>query len=455
MNLNKKDMLNWNMRKTNLMKYRLVFLFIILINIKLSAQDTITVEQAVATALQNAYDIQLSRNDSLIAAIDYSYRNAAFLPQLNASSTTVFNNNNRKETLANGNKRTGNGIKTNNTSAALNLNWVVFDGFKMFTTRTRLAQQVELGSLTIKNQVVNTIADVITTYYDIVQQKQQLKNIDEQMVLSADRLKLATYNFELGAGIRPDVLQAQIDLNQQKAARLNALTVIDQRKQELNRLMNVSQNINYEVSDTIPVRMDLALGDLLVNINEASPELLVAQKNIEVSRTFVQEAKADRFPRLTLNSAYNFSRNQNNTVLNPAQSLVIMNHGFNYGFTVSVPIFNNFSVRRNIQQAELAVRYQQLLYSNQQSIVGTSMLNTYKNYDAQKQILVISDSSIALARENLMIERERYRLGVTTFIELRQAEQNVASAITTLITARYNLKLAETELLRLRGDLVK
>jgi outer membrane protein TolC len=169
----------------------------------------------------------------------------------------------------------------------------------------------------------------------------------------------------------------------------------------------------------------------------------------------IKEVKADRFPILALTSAYNFSKNSRDKVLNTAQSLVTLNNGLNYGFTVSVPIFNNFSVRRNIQQAELTVKNQQLLFNNQQALINTNIVNIYRNYDAQKQIMSISDSSIALARENLAIERDRYRLGVSTYIELRQAEQNVASAITNLITARYNLKVAETELLRLRGDLVK
>jgi outer membrane protein TolC len=430
------------------------FFVLLLIGNFVRAQQILTVEQAVATALANNYEILLSRNDSLIAAIDYSYRNAAFLPRLNASSTTISNNNNSKETLANGNKRTGD-VKTTNMNAGLNLNWVVFDGFRMFTTRTRLAQQIEVGSLAIKNQIVNTVANVINTYYDIVQQKQQLKNIEEQMMLSADRLKLAKYKFDIGVGIKSDVLQSQIDFNQQKTGQINVITLISQRKQELNRLMYISGDINYEVTDSIPVRTDLALGDLVNNINQSSPELLLRQKSIEISRTLVKEAKADQFPTVALTSAYNFSKNSRDKVLNTAQSLVTLNNGLNYGFTVSVPIFNNFSVRRNIQQAELAVRNQQLLFNNQQNVINTNILNIYRSYDAQKQIMTISDSSIALARENLAIERDRYRLGVSTYIELRQAEQNVASAITNLITARYNLKVAETELLRLRGDLVR
>ena len=117
------------------------------------------------------------------------------------------------------------------------------------------------GNLTIKNQVVNTVAEVIRTYYDIVRQEQQLKNIEEQMTFSADRLQLAQYKLDIGVGIKPDVLQAQIDYNTQKAAQINQLSIIDQRKQDLNRLMNVPQTVDYQVSDTIVVRNDLVLGE--------------------------------------------------------------------------------------------------------------------------------------------------------------------------------------------------
>jgi outer membrane protein len=58
-------------------------------------------------------------------------------------------------------------------------------------------------------------------------------------------------------------------------------------------------------------------------------------------------------------------------------------------------------------------------------------------------------------RENLFIVRERYRLAATPYIELREAQRSLEEAFTRLINARYNMKLAETELLRLRGDLVR
>ena len=420
------------------------------------AQDTLTVEKAIATALDNNYDILLSKEDSASAAINYEYRNAVFLPTLNASSTVLFTKNSQRSKFTDGTERKRTGLKATNVNAALNLNWTLFDGLRMFILRDRFDVTIMQGSLTIRNQVVNTVSDVIKTYFDIVRQRQLLKNIEEQMTFSSDRLRLAQYKLDIGVGVRPDVLQAQIDYNAQRAAQINQLSIIDQRKQELNRLMNVPHNVNYQVVDTIIARPDLILGGLLNNISETSPVLQLARTNVDVARLDVREARALRYPTLSLVSAYSFSRNNNNSVVNPvAQPLFSQNRGLNYGLTATIPIFNRFSVRQQIRQAELAVEYRQLQYENQQSIINTDILNNYRAYLAQREIVGINDSSVVLARENLTIEREPYRLGATTFIEVRQAEENLANAVTESITTRYNLKIAETELLRLHGDLVR
>ena len=197
------------------------------------------------------------------------------------------------------------------------------------------------------------------------------------------------------------------------------------------------------------------LGNLLSNLSQASPELQLARTNIEAAELNVRLAKTARYPTVSIVSAYNFNRTSNNQVINQFSPLFNLNRGWNYGLTINVPILNNFTVRQQIRQAQLAVNYQQLQYQNQELLLNTNLLNSFTNYEAQQNIVTTLDSSVALARENLFIERERYRLGRTTFIELRQAEENVSTIITNLINARYNLKVAETEILRLRGELVR
>lgn len=445
------------MHATNMMKKGFVLIGIALgIVGRVSAQqDSLTVEQAVAYSLRNNYAIMLAKQDSAVAAINYEYRNAAFLPRLNATGTALFSNNNQKQTLADGSEKNRTGIRSTNLSSALNLSWTVFDGFRMFLLRDQIGIAVNQGNLLIKSTVINTVASVINTYFDIVRQKQQLRNVDEQLQLAADRLRLAQYKFDIGAGIKPDVLQSQIDLNNSTAARLNQLALIDQRKQTLNQLMNVAPATDYKVSDTIPVQTDLVLGNLLSNFSQSSPDLQLARTNIEAAELAVRLAKTARYPTVSLISAYNFNRTSNNQVINQFSPLFNLNHGWNWGITANIPILNNFTVRQQIRQAQLAVDFQNLQYRSQEQQLNTNLLTTYRGYDAQKQIVTTLDTSVGLARENLYIERERYRLGRTTFIELRQAEENVSTIITNLINARYNLKVAETELLRLRGELVR
>lgn len=415
-----------------------------------------TLNEAIATSLQNNYDIQLSRNDSLLAALDYAYADYSLLPRLSANAGLNFNNNNSKQVLADGTKRERAGIKSNQTTASLNLDWTLFDGFRMFIARRRLGQLIELGELQIKAQVVNTVADVMKLYYDIIRQQQQLRAIEEQMLLSEERLKLAQYKFDIGTGAKPDLLQAQIDLNAQRSSYLTQEVAINKLKEQLNQLLVLPLENNFAVTDTVILfNASLTLDSIRGSLPTTNPELLVARKNLDIAGLTLRERRAERFPVLEFNSAYNFNRTDNKDVINPFQPLFNQNRGLNYGFTTTIPLFNGFNSRRLIKAAELDIKYQQLLYDRSLATINTSIANAYRDYDLYKRTLTIEEENIKLVRENIFIARERYRLGISTFIELREAQQSLADAVNRLILARYNTKVAEIELLRLRGDLVK
>ena len=418
------------------------------------AQKLLTLDEAIATALQYNYDIVLSRNDSAVAALDYSYRNAVFLPRLNGNVGATWNKNHQNQDFANGTKREGN-VKTNNLVGSLTLNWTLFDGGKMFVTRDKAEELVRLGELGIKDQVINTVATVINTYYDIVRQKQQLKAVEEQMSISQTRVDLSQRKLDIGVGAKPDVLQSKVDLNAQKAAQLRQLTLIQQLKETLNQAMNVVPNSAYEVADSIPLNPNISLGDIQNNIENSNTLLQVLKKNIDIANYTVRERKAERFPIVAFNSAYNINRTNNDVALNPALPLYNRNRGYNYGLTATIPILNNKNTQRLIRQAELNVQYQKLIFENQKSVINLSVYNAFQDYELQKKALELEEANILLAKENVNIILETYRLGQATYLQLREAQKSLEDAYNRLIAARYNTKVAETELLRLKGDLVK
>lgn len=434
--------------------FKIIIALFISVNV-LAQNRVLGLDEAIATALKNNYDILLAKNDSTSAAIDNSYAYAAFIPRLNGTGTLVFNNNDQKQKLASGTTTSRKGIRSDNISSSLQLNWTLFDGLKMFATRDKLVEFIKLGELNIKNQIINTTASVITNYYNIVRQKQQLKAIQEQMSISDERVKLADKKLSVGLGSKPELLQAKVDLNAQKAAQLNELSLIEQLKQQLNQVMVIAINYTYEVSDTIPFDTELKLEEILSKSEENNPLLKVARKNIDISHLTLKERKAERYPTLNFNSTYNFSKTDNKVVINQFTPLFNQTLGFNYGLSATVPILNGFNTQRQIKQAKLDIQYQQLVLENQKSQINLAVSNAFKDYELQKKSLALEEDNLALAKENVMIALERFRQGVSTYLELREAQKSLEDGYNRLIAARYNTKLAETELLRLKGDLIK
>lgn len=430
-------------------------LFFLVFSASLSAQQLLTVEEAITVAMQNNYEIRLLKNDSAVFALNNSYAYAAFLPRVNASSAVLFNNNNLKQKLADGTERKQNGIQSNNENASINLNWTLFNGFGMFATRKRLAELVKLGELNIRNQLLVTVSDVIINYYNIVRQKQQLRAIEELMTLNEERVSQAEKRLSVGLGAKPELLQAKLDLNAQRAARLTQINLITQLKEQLNQLMVVAQGTNYELADSIPIDMNLMVNDAYQYAEKNNPAIQIAKQNISIANLTLKERKAERWPVISFNSAYNFNQTNNQAVVNNFTPLFNRNLGFNYGFSATIPLFNGFTVKRQIQEAQLGVSYQQLLYNYEKARTNASITIAFKNYEMQKQNLALEEENIILARENVFIASERFRLGITSVLDLRETQRSLEDALNRLIAARYNTKLAETDLLRLRGDLIK
>ena len=420
----------------------------------LQAQRLLTLEDAIGLALKNNYDIQLSRNDSAIAALDYSYRNWLFAPRLNATVGNVWNNNHQNQEFVNGTKREGD-VKTDNLSGNVSLNWLLFDGGKMFVTRNQAKELIRLGELGIKDQVVNTVAQVINSYYIIVRQKQQLKAIEEQMSISQTRVDLTQRRLEIGVGAKPDVLQSKVDLNAQIASRYRQLTLIEELKERLNQTMNAALSTNYEVVDSIPFNNNLTLAQIQNNLEQTNPALQIQKKNIDLAELNIKSRKAEQFPLISFNTAYNYNRTNNDVTLNTALPLYNRNQGYNYGLSASIPILNYRNTNRLIKQAKLDMSNQQLIYESQRSTLNLNVINFYREYELQKKMLDLEETNILLAKENVNIQLELFRLGGSTIIQLRDAQLSLADAYDRLIAARYNTKLAETELMRLKGELIR
>lgn len=426
------------------------------------AQRILTLEEAITRTLEKNLEIRIARNDVNVAAIDLKYKNAGLLPNVNATGGQAFNQNDQYQKFTDGTVRERKDVKSSNLSGNVALSWTLFDGGRMFASRARLDELMSQGEWSARNQINNSIADVIVAYYGIVQLKQQTKALEKQIQVFEEREKLARNKLDIGVGTKPDLLQSKIDLNSQRSQRLSLENQIRQAKQALNRLMGEDISLSdakpadwFEVTDSIPIRPDLTLGAIQDSITQFNPQLQLQQGTIRLAERSLQERKAELYPTINFNSAFNFNRLDNKAVVNPFQPLFSRNNGLNYGFTASMPLFNQFRVRRQIEQAKQEIRFQQLRLDQQSVNLRLGAWNAYQRYLLQVETWKLEEENIQLAEENVRIILEVYRLNSTTLLQLKEAQRSLQEGYDRLIRARHQAKLAETELLRLQGKFIR
>jgi outer membrane protein TolC len=174
-----------------------------------------------------------------------------------------------------------------------------------------------------------------------------------------------------------------------------------------------------------------------------------------VAEATLWESRTGWSPVVNFTSNIVFNRTDNAAADSDVSLLFTQRRELNYGVAVTVPIFNRFNVTNAINQSQINLERQKLIYEQQLALATVSVRVAFAGYDNARRTLLIEEENILLAQENVTIMLESFRRSIATFIELRTAQQSLADAYNRLIAARYSAKLAETELLRLKGALVQ
>src|SRR6185295_8958839 len=134
-----------------------------------------------------------------------------------------------------------------------------------------------------KADIESTIEKIINSYYSIVQQKQVLKAIDEELAYSQERLKIAERKFSNGSGSKLDVLQAKTDMNAQRSSQLLQQAHLEELKNNLNVLLARKPETEFTVVDTVIISYNPSLEQLRTSYEGKNYGLLSAKSNIRIS----------------------------------------------------------------------------------------------------------------------------------------------------------------------------
>ncbi|WP_026464043.1 TolC family protein [Adhaeribacter aquaticus] len=418
---------------------------------KASAQEILTLENAVKIALERNYDIKIQANNVEIAENNVNRGNAGMLPVING---TVTNNNSVQSGTtnffdANRAPQVRTGAKSNNLAYGAALSWTVFDGFSMFARFNQLRELERLGESNLQLVILSKIADVTNNYYNLVFQQQQLKALQTAIEISRFRVRTAQNRFVIGKAARLEVLNAQVDLNTDTTNYLRQQESYRNTQILLNEVLARDPSISFLVQDSITINQQLTLAELTDRALKLNPSLQAAIISQRIAELNLNIVKGARLPRIGVNTGYNFANSQNGFGLVQSQN----NRGFNYGVTASLNIFNGFLQRRNEQNAIINIRNTELDLERIKQSLHTQLATSYQTYLTNLALIKLEESNQKIAKQNMDITLEKFRLGSITTVEVRDAQLNYINASVRLNNALYQAKLGEVGLKEIAGSL--
>ncbi len=427
--------------------YALLILSILGSNAFAQSQESLDLEKAIQLGLENNLQIKIAVDNVALREGEKKIGEGEFFaPRVDAIYARNYSNEDVEQVFATDPVPTRIPNARSNTE---NFSVVGIYGFRpeSIVVMKRLGQLTEISELEAKIAVENTVAGISTAYYRLVLELQRYEVLKKTLEFSQSRLDIAQAQYELGGAGKRDFLTAEVDYNSDLSLLLNQEQVIQNARVNLNELMALDPGDDFLISDTITVGQRLTLLELEENAFLENKQLLITQRQQNVAFLQLREFQAQRLPVLNFNGTF-----ANNT-LNSEAGFLLQNQreGFNYGGNITFNLFGGLTQNRRIQNARVQQRVQSYELAQYEIQLKSDLRRAFNTYENNRKLLEVEKKNYEVAKESTEIALERFRLGIASYLEFRDAQVNLLTAEDRLITSIYNIKEQEVELMRLSG----
>ncbi|MEY2792075.1 MAG: hypothetical protein RJA76_67 [Bacteroidota bacterium] len=418
----------------------------------LNAQS-LSLEDAIQIGLQNHYSIKIAKKREEQSKNDNTLGNAGFLPTITGNANKNYTISGIDQSFFGGLRAplVQSGVESNNGAAGVSMAWTLYDGKGMFILRNRLKELQKLGTQQTEGTIESLIAQISTSYYEIIRQNLRLNNFKKGLEISEDRLKLSKDRFEVGQGSKVDFYSAQVDFNEDKAALLAQEQALKNTIIGFNNLLVRDLHTNISITPTIDLMPKLQLEELKNQALTQNPQIISSIINKTIAENDIQNLKSQTHPQIDLLTGYNSTRVVNGAGFGVEKGT---SNVFNYGIRATINIFDGYNQKRRIQNAKINSEIAEMQLQDLKNNLIAALERTYYSYENALNLIKLENENYLIAKQNIDIAFDRYKVGFATSYELREVQRNAVAAETRLIEAKYNAKAAEIELIRLSGTLI-
>ncbi|MBN1598168.1 MAG: TolC family protein [Bacteroidales bacterium] len=439
------------------MKYIIIICLELLSFVRLLSQDTLSLEMAIVKGLQNNYQIRISDKLLEINRNNNSWGAAGRYPTINfnTSATGIANRYVSQELAYIADTLGVNTEQRLSITPTINLNWVIFDGFAVNITKSKLDDLERLSEGNSAIVIESALQSIIIAYHNSLLQQEALGVLNEVKKLSRDRYSYILARKQLGNSVTFDVLQAQNNYLTDSAGAINQELNLKNSLRNLNFLLAESAEKDYILKPEATVEEnEFILGDLISKLENSNRTLQNQYINQEILTKELKYSKSSLYPSLSLTAG--FGRTFSGLYGDLEQYTEWDHNGYQAtgGLTLSYLLSSGGNVRRAIQNARIQMEIGEIQIEEIRQKLYNQLFNTLEQYNIKKQLLHVANASVESAALNLQIAEEKFKSGAINSFNYRDIQLIYLEAVRAQLLAHYNLVVSYTELLRLTGGII-
>ena len=430
----------------------LIVLFTFIYN-SVSAQKLLSLEESIQLGLQNHYSIQISKKREKQALNDNTPGNAGFLPTITGTLNKNYTISGLDQEFFGGLRPPliQSGVNSNSSNGGLAMAWTLYDGKGMFILRDRFKELQNLGAKQTETAIENLISLISSSYYDLIRQNLRVNNFKKGLEISNDRLKLAKDRYEVGQGSKVDYYSAQVDYNEDKALLIAQEQSYLNTKISYNTLLVRNHREEFNVDSKIDLLPKLNLPELKEFALKQNPTLISALLTKKITDLDTKSIQSLQMPQIDLLAVYNMNQVNNGAGFGVQRGTSDV---LNYGLRATINIFDGYNQKRRVQNAKINAEIAQLQVDDLKNSLISTLERAFVTYENALNLISLETENYAIAKQNIDIAFDRFKVGIATSYELREVQRNAVSAETRLIETKFAAKAAEIELIRLSGNLL-
>lgn len=417
----------------------------------LSGQQILSLPQAVKLGLENNYNIQLAKLEleSVQKQVEIG------VPGEIPSIQLFLDQRNRVSVDGSPTSFVDGTYAKNEIIGGVDLDWVLFHGFKVRINKTRLDELEELSSGNVRLVVENSVHAIILGYYRSLIEYEKLQFRKEVSAFSVDKYNDANLKFNYGELSKFELINFKDAALRDSVSLLEQKMVYNETKTQLKTLIGIEKSENLTLTDT------LTLSDNSYTYHVFKRQMLSSNQeirnqliNIRLQESLVQVAEAEIKPKVSLRSGVNQELSSSQFTNENTRALGSV---FDYylNFTVSYQLFNKRDMHLKIQKEQMNRLY---LTKEKETLVSLLEEQLKINFDKYKDYLSVYRMA-KLQEENLIqnldIASFRFESGISSYLEVRDIQVRLIETKLKVLEAMFELKVAETELIRLTGGILK